>query len=48
MMVESTQRRWKRIHWIDIVLVVIGVMVLLMLTMELSMRISAPSRTTGQ
>jgi hypothetical protein len=37
MMVEPIRRWWQRIQWIDVVLVVIGVIVLLMLTMELWM-----------
>ena len=37
MMVEPKRRWWHRIQWIDVVLAVIGVIVLLMLTMELWM-----------
>ncbi len=31
----ETRRWWQRIQWIDVVLVVIGVLLLLMMTMEL-------------
>jgi hypothetical protein len=32
---EPTQHWWRRIQWIDIVLVIIAVVILLVLTMEL-------------
>jgi hypothetical protein len=37
MMVEPKRRRWQRIQWIDVVLVIIAVVVLLFLTAELWM-----------
>lgn len=35
MMVEARRRWWKRIQWVDVVLVVIAVVVLLFITAEL-------------
>lgn len=34
-MIEAPRRWWRRIQWIDIVMVVLGVVFLLFITMEL-------------